>query len=258
MIRASKSRLNMRARCAQQFAFRYGLDMVRPPSAAMSFGSAWHDGAGVDYHHKSETGENLPVEDTVEHAVESLKERKPDTDWTGADFGEHVDLLADLQREYAVEVARDVHPIKGGVERKLEIQLGDDVLVTGYIDVVDGEGSIDLKSSAKRWAPRQALTALDPLIYTMDEPGVSVFKFHVGVKKEGGETQVIPVKVDENAKAGARAYVYHAAHEMQRVIDDPENPELALPTGFGGFMCNRRHCGYWRECQARWGLPIPE
>lgn len=258
MIRASKSRLNMRARCAQQFAFRYGMDMLRPPTAAMSFGSAWHDGAGVDYHYKSETGENLPVADVIEHAVQSLEERKPDTDWGQEDFGDHVDLLVELQREYAMEIARDVTPIKGGVERKLEIQLGDDVLVTGYIDVVDGQGSIDLKSSAKRWSKKQAAGMLDPLIYTMDEPGVSVFKFHVGVKKECAETQVVPVTVDEDAKRGARAYVYHAAKGMQRIIDDPENPDLALPTGFGGFMCTKRHCGYFRECQARWGLPIPE
>lgn len=258
-IKASKSRLNMYSRCQQQFAFRYGMNMLRPPKAVMTFGSAWHDGAGIDYHYKSHTRENLPVEETVEHAVTSLEARKDETDWSGEDFGECKDLLVGLQREYATTLAREVQPAEGGVERQVKIQLGEDVEVTGYIDVVEeGGGAIDLKSTGKRWSKGQGGKTLDPLIYTMDEPGISVFKFHVGVKKSFPETQVIKVTLDESIKAGARAYVYHAAHAMQKVYDDPENPQVALPTGFGGFMCSKRQCGYWKECRARWGLPIPD
>jgi hypothetical protein len=241
-----------------QFALRYGKHLIRPPTAPMTFGSAWHDGAGVDYHHKSETGEHLPVEDTVEHAVESLRARKDETLWGDEKFGDCVDQLSELQREYARGLARETNPIKGGVERQLKITLGKDVEVTGYIDVVDEIGSIDLKSTAKKWSARQAQTMLDPLIYTMDEPGVSTFRFHIGVRKTFPEVHLVTLEVDESAKAGARSYTHFAAHEMQKVINDPEDPGLSLPTGFGGFMCSQRQCGYWRECQARWGLPIPQ
>ncbi len=57
----SKSKILMLFRCDQQWAFRYPMDMVRPPNSNMTVGTAWHDGAGFDFHQQAETGRNLPA-----------------------------------------------------------------------------------------------------------------------------------------------------------------------------------------------------
>lgn len=251
----SKSKLGMLWRCEFQWACRYPFDLIRPPKAAMSVGSAWHDGAGFDFHQKAQTGKNLAPKDSIEYAVQSLETRREETDWGDERFADAKDSLAKLQGEYASDLALEVQPLENGVEVETWATLASGVKVKGFIDVCTAEGSIDLKSTKRSWTESQGQGQIEPWVYTFDEPGESVFRFHVGVRKKVPEVKEVTVRVDEDAKRGARAVIDAAAKRMRELIADPEK---ALPTGFGSWICNRRQCGYWQDCQGRWGLPIPE
>ena len=243
-------------RCDQQFAFRYPMGLIRPPTAWMSLGSAWHDGAAFDFHQKAETRVNLPVPETVDFAVASLERRKDETDWGRERFDAVKDELTALQRAYANRLALDVQPIAGGVEREIKVTLDTGLVITGFIDVEDeDDGPIDMKSSGQMWAAGHEYSQWEPLIYAIDQPGTTRFTFHVGARTKKPNVEPRLVVVNEQMKAGARAVLDRSSRRMDELYQDPDK---ALPTGFGGRMCSKRQCGYWRECQKRWGLPIPE
>ena len=251
----SKSKILMLFRCDQQWAFRYPMDLIRPPNGNMSFGSAWHDGAGFDFHQKVESGKNLPAKESVEYAVTSLEARREETEWEGEKFSDAKASLVALQTEYANDLAQEVQPIEGGVEQETWVELESGVRVLGYIDVVTAEGSIDLKSTKRKWPEGDGQKKIEPFLYTIDEPGDSVFGFHVGIRKKKPEVQEVIVKVAEKTKVAARGLIDRCAIRMRELIADPER---ALPSGFGSWACTKRQCGYHRECTKRWGLPIPD
>lgn len=251
----SKSKLGMLFRCEQQWAFRYPHDLIRPPNGSMSFGSAWHDGAGFDFQQKATTGKNVPAKESIEFAVQSLENRRDGTDWGDERFSDAKDGLVKLQGEYATGLALEVQPVEDGVELETWAELDDGTKVKGFIDVVTGQGSIDLKSGKRSWPDNEGQKKLEPYLYTFDEPGDSIFGFHVGVRTKKPKVQAVQVIVSEAAKKGARSVISAGATRMKELLADPEK---ALPTGFGGFLCSRRQCGYWQECQKRWGLPIPD
>ncbi len=251
----SKSKLGMLFRCEQQWVFRYAMGMKRPPNGAMAFGSAWHDGAFFDFAQKAETGKNLPAKESIEFAVESLERRRDGAEWGDERFPDVKDGLVKLQGEYATGLALEVEPLKGGVELETWVELDTGLKVKGYIDVVTGAGSIDLKSAKRSWGEHEGQKKLEPYLYTFDDPGDSIFGFHVGVRTKKPKVQNVQVIVPEAAKKRTPAVIAAGAARMAELLADPEK---AYFSGFGSILCSKRQCGYWRECQGRWGLPIPD
>ena len=257
----SKSSIGMLLRCEFQYAERYAKDIRKPPSAFMSMGSAFGDGVGANLVQKIETHDDLPVKEIVEVAAHSLEERKDETDWGSDSPDKMKDELPALvtawqngNGEPGSVAGKDLQP--ASVEQEITVNFRDARPFLMYRDIVTEDGAVhEIKTSGRAWHAGRAETSLDAPLYTMHEPGDSTFTYHVAVRKKKPEKQTLPVKVAERAKIAVQMMIARARLRAMEIEDDPDK---ALPTGYGGNLCSKRYCGYWVECQAKNGLAIKD
>lgn len=261
----SKSSIGMLFRCEQQWVYRYVFGKKSPPTAALTIGSAFHDGTNTNFQQKTTTRRDLPVDQVVEAAVHGLERRKDETEWAGKnEYTEAVDMMPRIVRRYQEDQAATIQPAFVELEKRVTLRApdGNTVDLLGYIDVVseeEGENGrrriYDIKTAGRAWSEAKVTTALDPALYTIDEPGTSTFTFHVAVKKKTPKVQHLVTRVTPAAKASAQFKVIAAKKKMDELRADPER---AVPTGYGGNLCSRRWCAYWAECEKRWRHTVPE
>jgi len=248
----SHSQLGMLRRCEQQWCYRYALGIKRPPSAAMTIGSAFNDGITYNLARKIDSGVDLPTSEVVEVAVTGLENRHDSTEWDEP-FDAVKDEMPGLVTVFQEEAAPDIHPV--AVEEEIRVGFkGEDWDLLSYIDVREDDGTVrDFKTARKRWAKGRELTEAQPVIYTATEPGDSVFKFDVTVRNKKPIVDTRTRIVTEDEKRATLALVALAKRRGDEIKADPDK---AWPTGYGGNLCSKRYCGYWEMCAKRWKHPI--
>ena len=220
----------------------------------MTFGSAVNDGVAFNLRQKIDTDTDLPTEQVVEVAVAGLENRRDETEWD-EDFASVKDEVPGVVEVYQQQTAPEVHP--AAVEEELKITLeGQDWGIIGYIDVRERNGVVrDTKTARRKWQAGREYGELQPRIYTVADEGDSRFVFDILTrgKKPGVDTR--PVIVTQNDKTSVLALVAAAKVRADRIMADPDS---ALPTGYGGNLCSKKWCGFWKECAGRWGLHIKD
>lgn len=250
----STSQLNMLLRCEWQYRCRYCLGMVRPPSAALSLGSAFHDGTLFSLARKIDSGKDLPTPEVVEVAITGLENRKDETEWDQP-FGEVKDELPRLIECFQEEAAPTIEPV--AVEEKVEVGFKEtDWTFLAYLDVREKDGTVmDIKTAKRSWPASRILTEFQPLAYTVTEPGESKFRFDVAVRTKKPKMQSLERTVKTGEKAAFLGLIAAAQGKAEMLKADPDR---ALPTGYGGNLCSKKYCGFYADCQARWNLNIKD
>lgn len=250
----NQTQVGMLLRCQQQWWFWKTLG-PKPPKAALTYGSAFHDGIGWDYASTLVLGQHQPVKEVIEVAVFGLENRKDATEWD-TPFVEAKDHLPKMVEVFHAEVAMHVQP--AAVEEKIELRFeGQSWRFRGYVDLREQDGTlVDTKTAARSWAEDRPQTELQPLFYSLAEPDQpSRFRFDIAVKSKQPKVQRLERVVTPEQKQGALALLAGAKSVMDSI---QSGLAPALPTGYGGNLCSQRWCGYWHECQAQWKLPIKE
>jgi len=149
-------------------------------------------------------------------------------------------LVLDLLGQYTAARKSDL-PDPQLVERNLDRDLGDGVLLTGRVDEIGKGKIIDWKfaSSVKY------LSSVQACIYSILNGGPSVFEFHAMVK--AGMPYYQPIDVPET----------RSAKNLHRVIEGHIKPIAFsiqagnFPSNPTAFLCQKRYCGYWDICKGR-------
>jgi len=237
--------------CEQQWR-RVKLDGVRrAPSAAMRIGSAVDAGA-TEGHRERIAGKDPAVGALVDVAVANIEEDQDGTEWE-IPFAKAKDEIPALVETYW-EAGRAMHPVAVQLEEILDI---DGVHVLGYKDLVEENGTVaDTKVSGRSKDAGWVTEQLDPIIYTMADPGDSVFRFDVVVRTKVPKLQQVEVVVGEAQKQFAARAAVSAYQRMEQIH---ANPESARPTGFfsGSWKCSVRWCAFAHECRMA-GIPVKD
>jgi hypothetical protein len=288
LSRVSPSKLGMFARCRFQFFQHYLLGISKPPSFAMAFGSGFDDMANSAYTDAMKT--SLPdVADCQDRWAWCWDlEACQVEDWEGEDKGALLDQGVTLVNAWHGGIAVDVRPI--AVQERLALPTTEGWEIEGIVDIIGEKGDKkfcgDLKTGGKPWrskesrksevrphgillqmenentVPSKARTSLQVPAYSL-LTGLDEFEFHVCVRGKKGkkkdrppDVDVIEMKVPESAR---QSYLRQAA-EARAVIADAHRRGTWMPTGFmcGHFLCSRKYCGFWQECEREWGHRIPD
>ncbi len=270
----SHSKTEMWNRCQFQFFMRYVMGEKRPPSSMLALGRATDTMADVVHRFKLTNGFDLPEEEAVEIWDAEWKAEAKEVDgWkTPTEKADLTDKAPQTIRRWHEKIATQIVPVH--VKVWFELILEHTWTLNGEVDLVHRPIAeqhrlpipSDTKMTSKRWNAKQAFSTLQPAIYALAlehapdiEANVSLFQFHVGVlysvnkRASSDPAQIITRRVTENEKEGALARIGAARRQIMHAFESGD----FLPNR-QGQMCSRRHCGYWEECEKRFGPRVPD
>lgn len=135
-----------------------------PPSIYLAWGGAIHEAFEYNYAQKIASRKDLPVDEVVEYFENAFtKQLKgvPADDWKRAGLmqmqGE------EMVREYMRTQAPNIQPV--AVEHKFMLDLGEGLIINGFIDLIDENGIIhDYKTCSKSTAEKWSQAYVDRMV----------------------------------------------------------------------------------------------
>ena len=146
----SVSQVNMFKNCPRQYYYAYVMGMKRKPNSNLTFGSAFHSTAEVNYKQKVDSHEDLPVKEVQEIWSDEFDRRVPETVFEeGEKPGAIKDEGVAAVEVYMVDFAPKIQPFM--VEEEIDVPLeNSDFSIRCRLDVVDDKSRIhDTKTSVK-------------------------------------------------------------------------------------------------------------
>lgn len=248
----SPSKIDTFERCQLQFRYRYLEGRVKPPAAAAAIGTATHRAIEVNLRAKLETGTLLPLDAVKDVARDSIENA-----WSGgvhddpeAPIGKSgaVDEAVSLAELHATTVAPGIQPT--AVERALGMEVSEGLIITGHLDVVEGDSLRDTKTIGQtpseikgEHAAQGQLYAVALLANDGSLPRAIKIDYLVKLKREKrAVTLVAPVTVESAQRALDRVTL--TARVLQRAIQTGD----FLPAPASAWNCSARWCGYFNDC----------
>jgi hypothetical protein len=181
----SATQLQMLEICPEQYRQRYILGKKEPPGQALVVGRLTHGGVEFGLDTKIVTGDDPHLDDMLVHYHDVVW---PQTMEGYGGPGEVIwDDDPETVRHKAAQMVRAYHPTISrlqpeSVEQEFELELGLQVPVIGFIDVMQANGrpSIDLKTSEKRRSDLRPDWRVQARVYQLAVP--SPVDFHVITK----------------------------------------------------------------------------
>lgn len=254
----SVSQLVTVQRCGVQYEFRYVKGMRMPPGAAMIRGTGVHKGAEHNYRQKVKSRADLPLDEVVDAAVQSVRDSfrggvlfTPEEASVGPARvrDDTIDVAARLMRLHQEKVSPTVQPAM--VERKITMAVEPAEMsrdLVGVLDMVTEGGHLpDLKTSSR--VPSQDDVDSDQQL-TM---GALLYRALTGKEEAGvGLTTLVPAapgkeRVDIKTSRRDLEDVEVLVRRLKRaaqVID----AGVFLPTNPRNWWCSASWCGYWPVC----------
>lgn len=239
--------------CEQKYAYRYAHKLPEVKSGFLSLGTAIDDAAEAFNRMKLAKHENaMPSKEVVEIAVAGLEKLKDETAW---DPDDPMSLMKDQIPGMVGELYKlslsVVQP--AAVQEELKVEF-DGFHLLGFNDVRGEDGiTRDYKTAKKSWSKGKENQEVQPVIYTMNDFGESKFAWDIMVRTKELKLQQPTRTVKPSEKAGMKKLANAAKTRMDQLRLDPER---AMPTGYGGWLCSTKLCPFWEACFAKWQLPI--
>lgn len=250
-LRLSPSRINTFERCQLQYMYRYLEDRIKPPGVAAAIGTSTHKAIELDMRAKLEEGELLP-DDVIKDAARDALENQ----WSAGvqqdkdkkiKKGEAIDTVVGLASLHHGDVAPDIEPTY--VERAFGVNISDEIVLTGHIDVQIANGIIDTKTI------KSTPSSMNGGHFTQAQ------LYAVGAMVNDGK---LPenIRIDYLVKNKKPKYVSHEAKVTEetaqvaldrvtltsRVIAKAIESGDFLPAPSDSWVCTEKWCGYWNEC----------
>jgi RecB family exonuclease len=240
----SPSSLNCFLDCQVKWFYRKVLGLPERRTLALGLGSAVHEALGANFKQKIETKCDLPLSavktvfrDSFEAQLDQVTLSEDDDIADAKTCG---DVMLGV---YMEESAPRIEP--AAVERPVSGEIGG-VPVSGFIDVLDVHGNIiDVKTSAKRPVGFPVGHRRQVTTYAMLEPrasGTVRLDTLTKTKTVALHSQTMTVGADD------RRHV----EKLYSITLEQMRSGLVVPNR-GSFLCSRKHCSYWEQCQADYG-----
>ncbi len=250
----SQTRLEMYARCGQQYYYRYVAGLVSPPGIAMVKGTATHAAANVNFSQKINTAVDLPISEMQEVAAASFEnELGSGVLLTGDErsrgqkivLGEAKDQVVALAEAYGEQIAPVYQPV--AVEQEFRIELPGSHDLLGFIDLVDeNRVVVDLKTSGKKKSQAEVDTSIQLTAYAaghahlFGEPCSEVRLDTLVQTTKGVQRQVL--------KSHRDAGDFEALAARINAMEEAIAAEIYHPAPSNVWWCSERHCGYHDRC----------
>ncbi|NJD62855.1 MAG: PD-(D/E)XK nuclease family protein [Deltaproteobacteria bacterium] len=237
----SGSSLSTYLRCGMQWEFAYVKRIRRPPRVRMVVGTATHEAVEVNYRHKREMGEDLPLPDVLD-AYSTAFDREVVEAEDDEDKGEAKDQGIVLTSIYQKEVAPTVWPVM--VEEQIQADI-DGIPYSGFLDVTDHNNRIrDTKTSGRR--PVEDTYKLSMTGYAI------LFRYHTQTMESGITLDYLirtkkPYYLPVEGGAVDDGEINRFANVLQRVAGSIETGSFP-PNGLINGSCS--WCGYADICPA--------
>lgn len=239
----SPSQANCFLECPAKWYFRYLLELPDPPNAARALGTCVH--SAIEAHMVAKfDGHPLTPAETIAEYVSAWQAMFPLIEWSEEDKpGELAELGALLVAVWLRDAAPGIEP--AAIERPVHGEIGG-VSVRGFIDLLDTEGRvIDTKTASKKPHGVQADYRLQVTTYAMLEPKASGAARLVTLTK----TKTVACVEQSFEVTGAdRRY----AESIYPLVQDGVRSGI-YPPRRNSFLCSRKYCGYWRQCEREFG-----
>ena len=167
----SASQVNSWSRCENQTRFAHVLGIKSRPGIALVWGGADHVAIGESFRQKIETEKDLPVSEVQELFVAALESKiaaeEDEIDWGSGEYELTPAKVKDdgvlLVAAYQTKASPAIHPI--AVEQDFTVDLGAQVPVTGFIDVVTETNVIERKTASRLGPPSAPEYRAQALLY---------------------------------------------------------------------------------------------
>lgn len=243
----NQSQINMFERCPRQWFYRYGEGLVRPPSAALTVGSAVDAGVTTNLQTKIDTGELASTEQVLDVFSTEFDKRASETQWGDDDPGEQKDLGAQLVSAHYLELAPKIDPV--AVQQTFELTLANAPYdLFGTFDIIERSGVIvDTKTASKPYSVEKVNDEVQPVLYTFAQKALTGvepagFRFDVLIKSGKTKTQ----QVQDKVRPESTELLFDRINTMDRAIKAGVFP--MSPTMQGNWWCSRKFCGYSDIC----------
>lgn len=256
--------------CGAKWAYRRIQRLPDPPTGALTLGSAVHVAIGENFEQKLETKQDLPaagVQAIYNQAWDLLVKgeypgrngRPPSLPTEFRADEDPAELKAQglaLTLKYLDEACPEIEP--AAVELPVEGSIGG-VHVRGFIDLMDTSGRvIDLKTAAKTPSLDKATNR-----YEVSND----YKFQVATYRQlcpyaSGETRVDTLVKTKTPKLVQQPVTVEEAYVQQTMRMYPM-VQRAIRAGHflpnrQNYMCSRKYCSFWRQCQSDFGGKVDE
>lgn len=243
----SVSQINMFKNCPAQYYKVYVLGLRRKPDSKLTFGSAFHSTAEVNYKQKVESYQDLPVKQVQEIWAEEFDKRVPETQF---EEGEKPGLIKD-EGVAAVEVYMKTLSPKiqpSMVEAEVDVPLeGVEFSIRCRMDVVDLRSAIhDTKTSAKTPAFDLAENNFQLTTYDLAHRhilGIPPTKLCLDYLVRTQIPKIVVLSTDPRTDKQIEdalkefSYVARAIRDGAFYKCSPRNS-----------LCNPKYCGFYRIC----------
>jgi len=265
----SPNRLSTLAVCHYRFFRQYVMEEKRPKTPALAFGNAWDETTNICYQESMEEG--IPFTNKRKakdvFAWQWDQEKEEVEDWgVGEKPGEIQHAGLKLASLWTAEVASELLPVK--VQASWEVSWQEiPWRVRGVMDLIAKPIRqkklilVDNKTARRRWKRAKSLYSLQAPAYSLAAQSllgeeIDEFYFHVAIRKKNPEIQVEWVNVDQKAK---QQFIRKVAF-ARKLVQDLYKSGVWLPTGRDSqhFLCSRKYCPYWQECEKEWGGEVAD
>lgn len=159
--------------CGMQYYYRYICGKKNPPGLALLRGSSTHTGIRYVNETKRETGKEPPIDevaDSTRDAFTELIKQQPlvMSKEEKADKNNIINSTLKTSIALASAYTRKVSPKNKTfeiIEEKLMADIGMDLPILGYMDLVSNKKIIDIKTSGKAWPVGREHTEIQPVFY---------------------------------------------------------------------------------------------
>jgi hypothetical protein len=235
--------------CSAKYFYRKVAKIEDPPTGALTLGSAVHSAITENFAQKMETFEDLDIAGVSAIYNSVWTEKAKVTEFR--DDEDPSTLKAQglaLTLKYLDEACPAIQP--AAVELHVSGRIGG-VLVQGYIDLLDVEGRIiDLKTAAKKPSEISSDYAFQLATYTQLCDGAS---------GEARLDTLVKTKAPQLIQISCSADTAHvdATTKMYPLVQQSIRAGVWLPNR-SHYMCSRKYCGAWRNCQRDFGGTVAE
>ena len=256
----SPSSITQYIKCSAQYMFKKVIGPM-PPTIALLYGKSIDRAINVDLEQKINTREDLPAGDLKDAFVTSWDKDKQSTIFFKNDKPEDLREVGvksiDLWHK---DIAKSVQP--SHVQEKLFVEFEDfNYNILQFADVITEEKVIIDNKTAGRSIPSK-----DGNIAVPHDHRLQLTMYDIGYETNYGERPqelgldyLIKNKTPKSQRTrwkpnnDDRSYTMNLFKSVAKGIDN----ETFLPNR-GHFMCSKRFCAYWKECESNFGGKVKE
>lgn len=241
----SPSMVNAFRKCPRQFYYRYVEQLPTPSNYFLAFGSSFHRTLEENYYQKVQSEKDLPLDLLTDFFAEDL-ESQDNVEWGETTLDTAKDQGVALVRGYQYKVG--FHTFPQLVEHAWTMEIKNrDYNISGKIDLITTDDLIvDTKTTGKRVSKPKLDHMLQVKTYaaawkhqTLMTPQVKARLDYCLRGKD--EINSITVEIPDTATAEVLSIFDDVAGWIQR--------EAWVPHRQGNFLCSRKYCSFWNQCE---------